>query len=278
MKVVTHSDARSFLERCGRWLEAEEARYNEIYANARLLAGGEHPFREPFLLASVERDGAVCGCALSAPPDYLSISEMPLGAIEALAASAAGVYRALPGLMGPEPQSLAFAAAWSELRGVAWSLRGRWRWYSTSAVTVPAYAADGALRVAGPADLALARDWGAQFERETGATVDVPAFFERRIRSSSLYLWEHGGAARAVVAVSGKTPNGVRLSGVFTPPEHRGRGYATAAVAAVTEAMLRSGWRFCALSSDLAAPTPTAIYQRIGYTPAGDAVMVDFAR
>lgn len=274
MNVIIHPDAESFLARCSHRLAAEEALHNEIFANACTIATGNHPFHPPFLFASVEDGGEVCGCALSPPPDYLSLTAMPQAAIGPLADTAADCCGTLPGVMGPGDAALAFAAAWTERRGGGWALRGRWRWYTASAVTVPAYAAEGSLRVAELDDLPLARDWGAQFAAETGATVDVPAFFERRIRSSSLYLWEHHGTTRAVVAVSGKTPRGVRLSGVFTPPEHRRNGYASAAVAAVTDLMLRSGWAFCTLSSDLAAATPGAIYQRIGYRPAGDVAIV----
>jgi hypothetical protein len=57
---------------------------------------------------------------------------------------------------------------------------------------------------------------------------------------------------------------------VYTPPEHRRRGYASALTAALTERLLAGGRRFCFLFTDLANPTSNAIYQRIGYRPLGD--------
>ncbi|MFO7545350.1 MAG: GNAT family N-acetyltransferase, partial [Trueperaceae bacterium] len=58
----------------------------------------------------------------------------------------------------------------------------------------------------------------------------------------------------------------------------RRRGYATALVAAVTQAMLDEGRRFCSLFTDLANPTSNAIYQRIGYRPVSDVAVIDFER
>jgi predicted GNAT family acetyltransferase len=52
---------------------------------------------------------------------------------------------------------------------------------------------------------------------------------------------------------------------VYTPPALRGRGYASALVAAVSQAQLDAGRRFCFLFTDLANPTSNRIYQDIGY-------------
>jgi predicted GNAT family acetyltransferase len=69
----------------------------------------------------------------------------------------------------------------------------------------------------------------------------------------------------------GKTPSGMRVSWVYTPPEQRGHGYASALVAALTEQLLAAGNRCCFLYTDLANPTSNGIYQRIGYQPVCDA-------
>ena len=66
------------------------------------------------------------------------------------------------------------------------------------------------------------------------------------------------------------TPNGLRVGPVYTPPELRGRGFATAVTAEVTARALAAGRRFCFLFTDLANPTSNAIYQRIGYRPVCD--------
>jgi predicted GNAT family acetyltransferase len=63
---------------------------------------------------------------------------------------------------------------------------------------------------------------------------------------------------------------------VYTPPEHRRRGYATALVGRQTEALLTGTTTTCVLFTDLANPTSNAIYRRIGYQPVCDAVEIAF--
>ncbi|MEO2005035.1 MAG: GNAT family N-acetyltransferase [Candidatus Poribacteria bacterium] len=52
-------------------------------------------------------------------------------------------------------------------------------------------------------------------------------------------------------------------------PELRGRGYASALVAKLSQHMLDSGFSFCVLYTDLANPRSNAIYEKIGYTRGG---------
>jgi predicted GNAT family acetyltransferase len=73
-----------------------------------------------------------------------------------------------------------------------------------------------------------------------------------------------------MAAHTGPTPNGVRVGAVYTPPELRGRGYASACTAAVTQRLLADGRRFCFLFTDLSNPTSNSIYQKIGYRPVCD--------
>ena len=74
------------------------------------------------------------------------------------------------------------------------------------------------------------------------------------------------------------TPNGIRIGSVYTPPEHRNRGYGTAVTAAVSQLLLERGHRFCFLYTDLANPTSNAIHARIGYEPVCDSREPAFAR
>jgi predicted GNAT family acetyltransferase len=60
-----------------------------------------------------------------------------------------------------------------------------------------------------------------------------------------------------------------RIGPVYTPKRFRGRGYASAAVAAVSQLILDQGARVC-LFTDQANPVSNRIYQRIGYRPVVD--------
>lgn len=68
------------------------------------------------------------------------------------------------------------------------------------------------------------------------------------------------------------TRNTIRIGGVYTPPEWRGRGYASAVTAAITRLSLDRGYAECVLYTDLANPTSNRIYANLGYLPVADVV------
>jgi predicted GNAT family acetyltransferase len=88
-------------------------------------------------------------------------------------------------------------------------------------------------------------------------------------RGRTLHLWEDGEVV-SLVGAGGRTPNGIRIGPVYTPPAARRRGYASALFAAVSQAELDAGRRFCFLFTDLANPTSNHIYQAIGYEAVRD--------
>ena len=68
-----------------------------------------------------------------------------------------------------------------------------------------------------------------------------------------------------------------RIGPVYTPREHRGRGYASAAVAEVSRQLLDGGARVC-LFTDQANPTSNSIYEALGYRPVVDMVNLRVGR
>jgi len=68
----------------------------------------------------------------------------------------------------------------------------------------------------------------------------------------------------------------IRVAPVYTPPEHRGRGYAAGATAAATRAALDAGAEEVLLYTDLANPTSNRLYARLGYRPVEDSVAFVF--
>ena len=66
------------------------------------------------------------------------------------------------------------------------------------------------------------------------------------------------------------TPNGIGINLVYTPPEFRRHGYASACVAALSQYLLNQEHRYCFLFTDLTNPTSNRIYQTLGYQPVGD--------
>ncbi len=64
-------------------------------------------------------------------------------------------------------------------------------------------------------------------------------------------------------------PGGARIAPVYTPPALRRRGYARAAVAALSSHLQSRGARSVFLFTDATNPTANALYRRIGFVPCG---------
>ena len=92
-----------------------------------------------------------------------------------------------------------------------------------------------------------------------------PEDLAERIAEERVLVWEDE-RGRVVHLTGHNLPSfGVaRVGPVYTPREHRGQGYATAAVAAVSCRLLDRGARVC-LFTDQANPTSNRIYEALGY-------------
>jgi len=139
----------------------------------------------------------------------------------------------------------------------------------------------GRLRAATADDVDLALAWFEAFMadadeqagRARGSSPhEVPSAEEmlQRIEAGRLWFWldDHGER----VHLTGANPpafGAARIGPVYTPPAQRGRGYASAAVAAVSRKIVDAGARAC-LFTDQANPTSNGIYQALGYRPVVD--------
>jgi len=92
----------------------------------------------------------------------------------------------------------------------------------------------------------------------------------KAIDQGRVYAWEREGKL-VTMAVQGRgTSHGMTVSGVYTTPDGRKKGYASACVALLSQEILDEGCEFVNLFTDLANPTSNAIYQAIGYRPLCD--------
>ena len=147
---------------------------------------------------------------------------------------------------------------------------------------VPPTGVPGAMRDYEPGDRALLASWVGAFvdEAEPPGPVGNPAdWVDRRMDDpdGGIVLWDDGGAT-SLASFGSPTPTGIRIGMVYTPGEHRGRGYASALTAALTTRLLAGGRRRVFLFTDLANATSNKIYRRIGYRQVGDVIALTFAR
>ena len=99
---------------------------------------------------------------------------------------------------------------------------------------------------------------------------------QQYIKDGQLYIWDDGGPV-SIATETRPIRNGTTISTVYTPSEHRGKGYATSCVWSLTKKLLSGRYSFCSLYTDLSNPTSNSIYTKIGYVPLGDALSFDFA-
>lgn len=95
---------------------------------------------------------------------------------------------------------------------------------------------------------------------------DLKKFVTGKIANQEIYvLRDRNGTLVSMNYVGRPTKNGISVSGVYTPKELRGRGYASILVAMTSQKMLDQGKKFCVLYTDISNPTSNGIYQRMGY-------------
>jgi len=276
MQIRRSADAARFAERVRPWLMQREAEHNLILGLLDRLCRNDGHFGQPIYMALVEREGEVAGCAFRSPPFKLLVTRMDASAIGPLTDDVADFYTEIPAVLGPERVVARFGELWSRLRGCDFSLGMRQRIHLLERVIFPDTAAPGSLRPAVGSDVPRIGEWMEAFARDTGTFADDSrSRGAELVRSGWMYLWEDG-EPRSMVAVNAETPNGARVGYVYTPPSLRGRGYATSAVATLSDRLLRAGRRFCCLYTDLSNPVSNAIYGRIGYEPVCDVVDVNF--
>jgi uncharacterized protein len=272
-------NAEEFLEQAGPLLLDDEARNNLVFGVAGLLR--DNPGRYPGArFWVVFADGEPVAAAMRTPPFNLILPRpRDHGALTQLVDA---IDVELPGVVGARPEVDEFTRLWTERHDVSVRPLRAQGVYALDRVE-PVRAAPGAPREATPADRPLLLEWMVAFGDEALAEEDpgkseAVGMVDDRLGSEhgGFRLWEDGGAIVSIAGYGGPTPNGIRIGPVYTPPELRGRGYATALVAELSQRLLDRGRRFCFLFTDLANPTSNAIYERIGYVRVAESAMVAF--
>ena len=293
----TTGDAAEFLAAAGEYLWRERARNTVILTVSEQLrlsparyaqpAGGDAadgdaadgPAGCPLLGWWTDRAGAVGGAFLHTPPHPLLLTAVPAAAAAGLAAVLAG--RPLGGVNGYAEAVEAFAATWrAAVPGGQATEERRLRLYRLAELAWPDPAPDGAPRVAADRDAPLLAGWFAAFAAEvhdTDAGEDQAVAVRDKLSHGGVTVWEAGGRAVSIAAVTRQVVKMVRIGPVYTPPELRGRGYASAVTAEVSRQAREAGAEEVLLYTDLANPTSNSIYQRIGYRAVEDRVVLAFS-
>ena len=280
--LVVYDDAAAFVAVAEPYLLEHEVEHCLLLGLLPTLLAG---FAADAYLAVVHTaGGAPALVALQTPPHRMILSRVAAGhdLDEVLAQLLAAAPRAM-GVIGAVDPAAAYARAWSAAHAITARRTQAERVYQCTAV-VPPKAVPGSMLRAATHDRELLVAWRLAFMVEASPTdprlslEGASAAVDRDMVAADggLWLWWDAGRAVSLAGVRGPTRNGIRIGPVYTPPEQRGRGYASALTAALTQHLLASGRAHVTLFTDLANPTSNGIYQAIGYRAVADQDVYDF--
>ena len=279
MNLIQHEHAEEFLAVAMHPLLRDEEKNNLILGIAMRVRDGRSYGDEAPLFLTVHVGDALVAAAIRTPPYPLILycDAEHLDALHMIANHLIQIGHRIPGANGTVDTVSAFVETWTRQTGLAATLTLSLRIYSLTKVTSSA-PVSGHVRWAQEDDVPTLAKWFLAFCEEA-VPDDPPADPEKSVRrfmdAGRLMVWDNNGLV-SMVGSSRGTPNGSTISAVYTPFKHRGKGYASACVAALSQSLLDEGNRFCTLYTDLSNPSSNKIYQKIGYRPIVDCAMFTF--
>ncbi|MBE9099858.1 GNAT family N-acetyltransferase [Vacuolonema iberomarrocanum] len=284
MQLRRFDNPKDFWHYAQAYLLRYEAEHNLMLSLVRTLIRTPERYPEPpYLVICFEGEttsegvddlGSVVAIALRTPPHKVVLSKVQnFDALKLIAEDVKAYWpdwHLLPGVSGLVEEVEAFLQTWQTLTEQPYQRTREMRIHALTQVQ-PMAPVTGHLRRATEADRPLLLEWLPAFGREIDEPVseDPERLIELGLKKGSIYLWEDGEPV-SWASGSQSLPTGARIGPVYTPPEHRRKGYATACVAALSQKLLDDGYDRCYLFTDLANPTSNHIYWEIGYRPLCD--------
>jgi predicted GNAT family acetyltransferase len=232
-------------------------------------------YEDPRWWAGRDASGRVVAGFMRTPPWPLHVAMATAGQAAAFAEHLARQGSSLPGVGGRREPTEAFRDVWAKLTGV--SPRTVMEVGAFDLPDRPAlpFPVTGHYRLARRDELAVADRWAQDFNAAVEHTPGKAHSLVHRIGAGRVGFWVDEGHPVSMAHASLVNGGVTRISGVWTPVELRGRGYASAVVAALSSERMDAG-ESCMLFTDLANPTSNKIYQAMGYRRIGDNITIEF--
>jgi RimJ/RimL family protein N-acetyltransferase len=281
LRVEEVADADAFHAAADPVLSADPSGYTVIATVLADVRSQARPY--PGARWFVVRDGALpVGAAMHTPPYSPYLGPMPVAAgplvADALAESGDSMA-AVAGFNGEVEVTRAAVTRWQRLfGGPPIDETVSMRLYRLDDLQTPR--ATGSARTATAADWDLLHDWHLAFAEEIAHPAhEIESGLRVRLERELLTVWENGDRAVAMAGRTHPAAGVVRVGPVYTPPEHRRRGYGAAVTAAASAAAQGlPETREVVLFTDLDNPTSNKIYIEVGYRPVRDYLEVTFTR
>jgi predicted GNAT family acetyltransferase len=275
IKTFSFNSVGEFLAHAQAALEANEAAHSLILGVCLRFRDQPAQATSRVCLKTIEDEGGLALAAMLTPPHNLSISGRPVNldcSLGLLVSELAGEGWPIPGVLAPSPIARTFAENWAKKSQGSFQLAAQLNLLDLRQVPrprPPVPVGQSRLRLAGEQDLALIARWFYGFTLEIFKSADdaeMRQMAEQRLRDKDVFVWEDGGQVVSMAMKNRPTRRSICVSHVYTPPELRGKGYATACVAELSRQLLQSGWEFCTLFVDVANLPACRAYQKIGYS------------
>jgi uncharacterized protein len=277
LRLTVHDDAAGFVAAAETFLRQSEVENSMIATPAARMVSAPNDDDVGIYLATVTDRDHVVAAAFHGASGGILLTAAPEPAVALIARDLASRGRNPIGVVGPLAQCEAFAREWRARTGQAHRLCFHLRHFELD--QSPArHVARGRLRAPDPSEHALLADWQLAFISELALPDELPRArrsLTQRIERGWIRVWDDGEAV-AFAGYSEGAAATARIAPVYTPPCHRGRGYASAMVGELSRELLGSGKRALFLTTDVANPTSNSIYQRIGFRPVADHFQFEF--
>ena len=271
MSAEFYKDPGAFFDAYGQTLEQNEVEHSlilSLIARALDKKITRLPFDAWFGVASSKNQPALI--ALQTPPHNLVLSRAyQSGAEDFLAETLVRRGAAFPGVVGPSDVAANFINAWSRLTNQQVAACMDQIIYSLKKVLLPP-PVEGTMRFARPDEVSVIAPWIKAFADDAlpkfEHVTEEEALTRARdmIGAQHIAVWDVAGKAVAMAGITG-TPSLARITLAYTPPENRGKGFASAVVAHLSQHELEHGKKMCCLYADARNPVSNSIYRKIGY-------------
>ncbi len=171
----------------------------------------------------------------------------------------------IAGILGRESLCQPFMEAWKG----DFQLRAAMDIMILRALIEPPHAS-GQVRLARLGDLETIARWMCAFTqealREPCQLSDRLDRDRQHIEAGRTWIMENEeGELVSTARATRETPEGISVSAVYTPPEHRGKGYCQNTVAGLCRHQFQQGKAYCTLFVDKSNPFSNRAYKKIGF-------------
>lgn len=282
--VTEFSLASEFLKACQDILAENETQNNLILGLSLRLKEDLHAYGEAMPLLCLVRDEwhEIQAAGVMTPPFPLVVFSQPINhqALQALVDYLAASDWQISGVNGVAETSDTFARIWTQKTGERAKPVMNLRAYELRSVEKLNYPS-GRMRQAHKDEAQLVADMlnamGDEVMQGPRRLITAQSHI-LPIERGNVFFWEDDSKVVSITVANRPQVTSICISGVYTPPDFRKRGYARALVAEVSKEMLARGYKLTNLFTDLSNPTSNKIYQEVGYKPVCDYHQNEFVK